>query len=233
MNELAWLTCQEPQTMLEFLRDSGKASDRKFRLFQVACCRRIWHLLPDDSCRAAVFTAEQFADGHASDRQRRTAQKRAAPFGDADDLTAIHARYAVFKVNKKRCWEAPPFFGVAGVIGYATIPSDEQGSTAYRFAYRAEKKAETNLLRCIFGRLPFRRPLPLTPWVDRTVTLLAQAAYEERDLPSGHLDRDRLAVLSDALEEIGCTDAELLGHLRGPEPHVRGCWAVDRLLNRE
>jgi hypothetical protein len=28
-------------------------------------------------------------------------------------------------------------------------------------------------------------------------------------------------------EDAGCTDPELLGHLRGPGPHVRGCWAVD------
>jgi hypothetical protein len=39
-------------------------------------------------------------------------------------------------------------------------------------------------------------------------------------------------VLADALEEVGCTDAGLLGHLRGPGPHVRGCWAVDLLLGR-
>ena len=59
---------------------------------------------------------------------------------------------------------------------------------------------------------------------------LAQAAYDQRILPIGHLDPARLAVLSDALEETGCTDAELLGHLREPGPHVRGCWALDLIL---
>ena len=42
----------------------------------------------------------------------------------------------------------------------------------------------------------------------------------------------RLAVLSDALEEAGCAEARLLDHLRGPSPHVRGCWAVDLLLGK-
>jgi hypothetical protein len=69
--------------------------------------------------------------------------------------------------------------------------------------------------------------------VTPTATLpLAQAAYDERILPSGHLDNARLAVLSDALEEAGCTDADLLAHLRTPGPHVRGCWALDHILGK-
>jgi hypothetical protein len=65
------------------------------------------------------------------------------------------------------------------------------------------------------------------------VVALAQAAYEQRELPSGALDAARLAVLADALEEAGCTDADILNHLRSPSPHVRGCWAVDLTLGKE
>jgi hypothetical protein len=43
---------------------------------------------------------------------------------------------------------------------------------------------------------------------------------------------DRLPVLADALEEAGCTNADILDHLRGPGPHARGCWAVDLLLGK-
>jgi hypothetical protein len=69
-------------------------------------------------------------------------------------------------------------------------------------------------------------------WHDGAVVKLAEAVYEERELPSGHLDAGRLAILADMLEEAGCCDAGLLGHLRGPGPHVRGCFAVDLLLGK-
>jgi hypothetical protein len=86
-------------------------------------------------------------------------------------------------------------------------------------------------------RLPFR-PLPalsasLLSWNDALVVRLAQAAYEHRILPSGHLDPQHLAVLADALEDAGCANPDVLSHLRGAGPHVRGCWPVDLLLDRE
>ena len=52
------------------------------------------------------------------------------------------------------------------------------------------------------------------------------------ELPSGHQAAARLAVLADTLEEAGCSDSDLLGHLRGPGPHVRGCWVVDLVLGK-
>jgi hypothetical protein len=69
-------------------------------------------------------------------------------------------------------------------------------------------------------------------WDGGVVVRLARAAYEERDLPDGTLDNDRLAVLADALEEAGCGDARILGHLRGGGEHCRGCFAVDLLLGK-
>jgi hypothetical protein len=64
------------------------------------------------------------------------------------------------------------------------------------------------------------------------VKKLAEAAYENRSLPEGTLEQDRLAVLADALEEAGCGVEEILGHLRGPGPHVRGCHVVDTLMGK-
>ena len=44
MTEQEWLAAREPDDMLEFLRD--RASDRQFRLFVCACCRRFLPLMP-------------------------------------------------------------------------------------------------------------------------------------------------------------------------------------------
>jgi hypothetical protein len=106
--------------------------------------------------------------------------------------------------------------------------TEEAGST--------EALRQATLLRDLFGPLPFR-DVPLDPswlaWNAGTVRRLATAAYEERALPSGELDVGRFAVLADALEEAGCSDSEILGHLREKGGvHVRGCWAVDLLLGK-
>jgi hypothetical protein len=46
-------------------------------------------------------------------------------------------------------------------------------------------------------------------------------------------DFDHQYELADCLEDAGCSDAEVLGHLRSAGPHVRGCWALDLVLGKE
>jgi hypothetical protein len=123
----------------------------------------------------------------------------------------------------------------AGNFGGAALchfPTDRDAPD-YK-AYRKRGLWQAGVLRCVFGPLPFR-PVSLDPavlaWRDATVVHLARAAYDEK-LPAGTLDNGRLAVLADALEEAGCTDADILGHCRSGGEHVRGCWVVDLLLGK-
>src|SRR5437868_4327446 len=67
MTEAEWLAAADPAPMLDYLR--GKISNRKLVLFAAACCRRIWRLLDDAPCRAAVEAAERFADGLANAKE--------------------------------------------------------------------------------------------------------------------------------------------------------------------
>jgi hypothetical protein len=96
----------------------------------------------------------------------------------------------------------------------------------------AEVLAQCHLARDVFGN-PFRAVSLDPSWTTPTVVLLAQAAYNERQMLGYDLDPARLAVLADALEEAGCSGHPVLEHLRDPGPHVRGCWAVDLVLAKE
>jgi hypothetical protein len=91
-----------------------------------------------------------------------------------------------------------------------------------------ECRAQGDLLREIFGN-PFR-PMKVEPvWLSANggagAAILQLIDQEQRF--------EELPYLSDALMDAGCGDDNLLHHLRQPRGHVRGCWAVDRLLGRE
>jgi hypothetical protein len=90
------------------------------------------------------------------------------------------------------------------------------------------------VVRYLFGN-PFRTLPAIDPIIlvgnDALIVKLADAAYDHRQLPSGELDPTRLGILADALEEAGA-DIVLIEHLRGWEPHVRGCFATDLLTGR-
>jgi hypothetical protein len=229
MTESDWLTCTKPMQMLEFLR--GNASDRKTRLWEVACCRRIWHLMPVRASCEAVLVAERYADGRASDRDRQRARKQVARIaesatpGDADCNAGYAAFYATAKTAGKTF-----FFRCAAVAAgrAAKAAAREDPNEAFSVAFAAEESAQADLLRCIFGN-PIRPAAGDPTWLSResgTLLQLAEAIYEERAF-------DRVPMLADALEEAGCTDAAILGHCRGPGPHVRGCWVVDLLLGKQ
>jgi hypothetical protein len=80
------------------------------------------------------------------------------------------------------------------------------------------------MLREIIGN-PFR-PIACVPsWRTSAVLALARAMYEDRRF-------DDMPLLADALEEAGCTEEAILKHCRDPGEHVRGCWVVDLILDK-
>jgi len=219
VNETEWLTFPDPLAMLLLMGESLNDA-RKRRLFAAACCRRISHLLTDNG-RQAVHAAEQFADGLI----RRQELHR---FWTAVGFPRAQARmFAASAARAASCSPGTELTAHAAASAVNAVASEE-GAKARRLR-TTEKAAQAVLLRDIFGN-PFQ-PVSLDrSWQTSTVLSLATAAYEGRVLPGGTLDLDRLAILADALEDAGCTHAGLLGHLRSPGPHVRGCWIVDLLL---
>jgi len=114
-------------------------------------------------------------------------------------------------------------------------PIENAGYLTWDWELAIARTALCALLRDLFGPLPFRE-VRIEPawraWNDGAIVRLAEAAYEHREMPSGALDNARLGILADALEESGCSDLELISHLRSPGIHVRGCFAVDAVLGK-
>jgi hypothetical protein len=82
-----------------------------------------------------------------------------------------------------------------------------------------------NLIREIIGN-PFRAIAFDPTWLSQGVVNLAERTYESQDFTW-------MPQLADSLEDVGCTNADILNHCRQPGEHVRGCWAVDLILGKE
>jgi hypothetical protein len=232
MIEQDWLACTDPTPMLELVRE--KASDRKLRLFAVACCRVFWATPPLDAIRRAIETNELFADLQASDQELSKVRSSA-------HSAAWDTRFGI---------ESVPITSDSKIVSQRIVErtnvSTEYLKRLYFVAFMANPTARLrtdempmlrtdsilaltspNILRDVFGN-PWR-PITIDPtwlvWNDATVLKIARGIYDERAF-------DLLPILADALEEAGCNNSDILAHCRSGGLHVRGCWPVDLVLSK-
>jgi hypothetical protein len=234
MTEAEWLAYGDPGPMLEWLQ--GKVSDRKLRLFSVACCRRVWERL-EEGGRHAVEVAERFADGEADAQQfkraRLISQESREPAGWGGEQACA------WYTTDKFAWRAAEGAAraSAGIFSrawdLAARKADRTRSRVDRQAVgaiaqleqAAASAAQADLLRDIFGN-PVR-PVTFSPdWQTDTAVSLARQMYESREFGA-------MPILADALQDAGCDNEDILTHCRGSGPHVRGCWVVDLVLGKE
>jgi hypothetical protein len=213
-----WERCDDPRKMLEFL--GSKASGRKLRLFACACCRGAPYLLTGRYARA-VEVAERYADGLASREELRAAT-------DAD-WWVFRATQPTTTYDTSDASRAAS--RAANMLADTTFPEARFDGQVYLAAARlrsGEANAQAGLVRCVVGN-PFRPPPVIPPAVlayrGGAIKRLGEAIYAARRF-------EDLPVLADLLEEAGCCDAALLGHLRGPGPRVLGCHALDAVLGK-
>jgi hypothetical protein len=221
--------------MLEFLR--GKATDRKLRLFGVACWRRASHLMESERQRRAVEVAERYADGLASLPElaavRGAALGVAAGRGWTAATAAVRAVRGLTRLAEQAAvgpsvWRVSMAGGSLTLVRDPVRPEIDMQVAASEAVWTQQRWDQSARLRDIFGPLPFR---PVTvhtdvlAWNDRLVPRLAQAIYEERrwgDMP----------VLADALLDAGCDNDEIVAHCRAGGEHIRGCWVLDLCLGK-
>lgn len=163
---------------------------------------------------------ERFADAEISD----------------EELTAAHDAALATVKKRRRRHPGQLATSVASVSPYAAACNCARIAADLLTRHAAEGEAklaaravvereQCGLLREVIGN-PFR-PAALNPaclaWEGGTVPDLALRIYD-----GGRFAE--MPYLGDALEEAGCTSAEVLGHCRGPANHVRGCWVLDLVL---
>jgi hypothetical protein len=75
MTERVWLECADARPMLEALWQHFGGDESilvpRIHRYLIACCRRIWRLLPDKGSRLGIEVAERFVEGEASVRKLR------------------------------------------------------------------------------------------------------------------------------------------------------------------
>lgn len=237
MTESEWTAANDPEAMLELLR--GKASSRKFRLFAVACCRRIWNHLTFEESRVAVEVAEQFADDLVDDERRKSAyavaNERCIYVDDtsssSDRMKGFATEAALNAVFGDHDYPPIPTYATTCAIAaaraqaeviFAHHESRNEVESACLAACENEREWQCRIIRDIF-RNPFdQTPIDLS-WLTESARRIARLTYHGGDY-------HRPTSLVETLAAAGCTDRRILDHFRESTEHVRGCWVIDLLL---
>jgi hypothetical protein len=233
MTEAEWFGCDDPRPLLELMR--GRVSDRKLVLFIRACCRRRWGPAADDATRAALALLDHFTE--AGPAQRAATHVYTPAGGVVLDCGASEpvARLEVPAQIDPPRW-VDPHAALPRGLGVALeqlacarfnplIPRFLADSADRLGLPLADQGALLrDVVRGPFEPLTFRAAWRLHD--GGAAVKLAELIYQDEAF-------DDLPVLADLLEDAGCRNLEILGHLRGPGPHVRGCWVVDLLLSKD
>jgi hypothetical protein len=194
--EAEWLACDEPELMLDCLW--GKASDRKLRLFSVACCRHVWPSMRDERFRNAVLAAELFADSKIDQEElrqvRQAAVQASVQLSGNDEALAVAAVAISVAAIPAPTDPVGPAVVTARHVGYAAAQEQGQLTPIGSAARMAEPRRQSWNLRDIFGD-PFRPVAAHHSWLrwnNATVVELARTIYDDRAfdrMPLGPADR--------------------------------------------
>ncbi len=231
--EERWQRSKNPYTLAQLAKQRGVEDPRKFRLVAAALIRRVWSKLNAEQ-RQALEVVERYADGKASYTEMRVAVQGMR-------IPGYRSQPLLVEAARRDAWSAlAEAMGTLLGVLWSGAPNDLEEECSFvlgsswikKDEWRQECATFCHVVRDSFANV--FQPVSILPlWRTSTVQALAQAAYEQRELPAGTLESSRLAVLADALEEAGCDDEVILGHLRGPGPHVSGCWLIDLVLALE
>ncbi len=239
MTESNWLTSESmPFAMHKHVHRN--ASTRKLRLVSAAACRFALVGVTDSILSAATDWLEFHADDLCPESEFIAAREHvAAVFREwnGGHIMTNHALYGIltYAMSSATTHWLPSFRQALEVANRKALENHEGFRDLHprNKASAPTRRAASDILREIFGN-PFRPFLLLPSWqgggFEQPDGVVVRPTSDVIGLAAAiHLTGDfsRLPILADALEEAGATDETLLGHCRGPGPHVRGCWAFD------
>jgi hypothetical protein len=227
----AWLERASPGDLDVFLSKTG--SPRKRGLFVRHLCRSHPEAFADPRSLAAIDAADRYEADEIDEPAHQAAILAAVQVAEEAE--------ARFRTSAPQSGHLSPSYAAAhsamtaaqiardvAIHGYykrvmAGLMRIVGASTCPRSTSRKRAAREIRLLFLEhFGDV--QRAATLDPsWRTPAVVAIAANIYAGRAF-------EDMPILGDALEDAGCTDADVLGHCRGNGQHVRGCFAVDLCL---
>jgi hypothetical protein len=173
--------------------------------------------------------AERFADGLATDEERKAALENARPA-----VTAMGDAYsAAVEAPGLTGEESENFMYAFSVAEAAQAAVSEEPEAAFSYLpasrYDIYFAYSANILRDVFG--PSNRVAFDPRWLTPGATALASEIYDEKKF-------NKMPLLAKGLEDAGCAERTILEHCRlvdhyGLGQHVRGCWVLDLVSGRD
>ena len=215
MTESDWITGPEQKIR----RAISALSPRRQRLLAVAACRVMGARIEYPAVRAALNTAEAFADTGKSKAALRRARQSLASLrnelyenrSQIDDVVGLSLFAVQIAVSENAVFGAVA--QVLEVLAFDDVPTE----VARRRVYGPYREIAGPSVPSAF----------MPAWRTDTAVLLAKQMYESCDFGA-------MPILADALQDAGCESADILEHCRDAgQSHVRGCWAVDLVLGKK
>jgi hypothetical protein len=250
MQEYGWFLRNDFRDMMEVL--GPHPSRRKMQLTACACIRGLGNLLSDPQSWRAIEAVEDCADMAGRDEVEvarslvaaRLAEARAQvqqeqigvpewPMSDRWYVSYIAGQRENKFNSLPVVWAARVLESALSADGFTPQALSDAAASLRKSVDVTDREglirvrtAQCSLLRDIFGN-PFR-PVAFSPdWRTDTAVTLARLMYEPRDF-------SLMPILADALQDAGCEHADVLDHCRDPNgTHVRGCWVVDLVLDKQ
>lgn len=262
MTEQQWLSCTEPQQMLNYLtqgqwtHDLPQVTDRKLRLFHCACCRQLPSTIKNAQSSKAVELTELSKDWEITKNQVFAVGGTIADMISRGEQSIPGMCRYILACNRA---DSEGLQGdarrVAIIETWKDYGKSQQADLLREIFYNPFQPAP---LQWVEGELQefdvlaqhgFHHPTQYyktVTWLTPTVENLARSIYK-------NIDWEAIPILADALEEAGCENKEVLMHCHGEDwyevdpdyqpgkvvrrklanpIHVRGCWVLDLLLKK-